>query len=245
MPTVILENVSVRYPVMGASSYSLKLTLAAAATGGRIAKDAGVTVVEALRDVSLNLEDGARVGIVGHNGSGKTTLLRVITGVYSPSTGRVSVNGRVASFVDPMLGIENDATGYENILIRGLISGMRRSAILKLMPDIAEFSGLGDYLSFPVRTYSTGMLMRLAFSVTTAVTADIIVMDEWLSVGDSEFQERAERRLRDVLDKTGIFILASHSQVLIDRECDYVVELRHGVVVGDQKMRTTDVALVE
>jgi lipopolysaccharide transport system ATP-binding protein len=233
MTRVLLDEVSLDYPIFGARAYSLKTALTAAATGGRIGREAGVTVVQALRDISLDLREGDRLGIVGHNGAGKSTLLRVITGVYPPTRGDVRLVGNVASLIDPGLGIETEATGYENIRIRGLIAGMRLANIRKITPEIAEFSGLGDYLDMPVRTYSTGMVMRLSFSIATAIHADILVMDEWLSVGDAEFQAQAEERLRQVIDNTGILVLASHSPALIQRECNRRIELSHGVIIAD------------
>lgn len=228
MPTVTLRNACVTYPVFGYRAYSLKNTLALAATGGRLGRDAGVTVVHALHDISLDLTTGDRLGILGHNGSGKSTLLRVISGVYSPTAGTAHTTGTIAAFTDPLLGIEPDATGYENIFLRGLVMGLRRKDISLLIPGIAEFSGLGDYLSMPVRTYSTGMLMRLGFAIATAIDRDILLMDEWLSVGDSHFQKCAESRLRHILRNTGILVLASHSRELIERECTRVIELNHG-----------------
>jgi hypothetical protein len=158
-----LENVSIDYPVFGARAGSLKTTLAKAATGGRIGRDAGVTVVQALRVICLDLREGDRLGVVGHNGAGKSTLLQTLAGVYPPSCGSYHRQGSVASLINPMLGIELDATGYENIVIRGLVLGMGRASIRRLTPEIADFSGLGDYLTMPVRTYSTGMMMRLTF----------------------------------------------------------------------------------
>jgi lipopolysaccharide transport system ATP-binding protein len=171
---------------------------------------------------------------MGHNGAGKSTLLRVIAGVYPPTRGRLERTGTVSSLIDPMLGIEMDATGYENIRLRGLIAGMRLAAIKAITPQIAEFSGLGDYLSIPVRTYSTGMLMRLAFSIATAVHTDILIMDEWMSVGDADFKLQAEERLREVIDNTGILVLASHQADLIERECNRSIELSHGAIVQDR-----------
>lgn len=235
---VCLDNVCLEYPIFGAKAYSLKTSLAAAATGGRIGREAGVTVVQALRDVSLDLREGDRLGIMGHNGAGKSTLLRVIAGVYPPTRGAALLVGRIASLIDPGLGIEMEATGYENIRIRGLIAGMRLATINRITPEIAEFSGLGDYLSMPVRTYSTGMIMRLAFSIATSIEADILVMDEWLAVGDADFKSQAEQRLRDVVNNTGILVLASHSSQLIDRECDRRIELAHGVVISDVPLPT-------
>lgn len=233
MALIVVENVSVEYPIVGADAASLKKTLTSAATGGRFGRDTGVTVIEALRDVSFELRDGDRLGIMGHNGAGKSTLLQTLAGVYPPTRGRYLREGTLASLVNPMLGIEHEATGYENIMIRGLVLGMRRHTIRHLTPDIAEFSGLGDYLHMPVHTYSTGMMMRLAFAVTTSVRSDILLMDEWLSVGDADFRERAEARIRDLVASSGILVIASHSADLIARECNRMIELSHGEVVRD------------
>jgi len=233
MTMIMLDEVSVDYPVFGADGESLKKTLTAAATGGRIGRGTGITVVEALRHITLELRDGDRLGLVGHNGSGKSTLLQTLAGVYPPTRGSYIHSGSIASLVNPMLGIEREATGFENIMIRGLVLGMNRRTIRQLTPEIAEFSGLGDYLHMPVHTYSTGMLMRLAFSITTSVRADILLMDEWLSVGDAEFRQQAEQRIRAMVSQSGILVIASHSAELIARECTRVIELAHGVVVRD------------
>lgn len=227
---LLLENVSVDLPVFGARAVSLKQTIAAAATGGRIGREANVTIVQALSDVCLDLRAGDRLGLVGHNGAGKSTLLRTMAGVYSPSRGRCHREGSVASLIDPLLGAEMDASGYENILLRGLIMGMSRSEIRRRQADIAEFSGLGDYLAMPMRTYSTGMMMRLGFSIATAVQHDILLMDEWMAVGDIEFRERAEERLARLVADSGILVLASHSTDLIARECTMVAEMSHGAI---------------
>lgn len=237
MPRLVLEDVSVEFPIFGADAASLKTTLTAAATGGRIGRDTGVTVVQALRELSLEVGAGERLGVIGHNGAGKSTLLQTLAGVYPPTRGRYRRAGTISSLVSPTLGIELEATGYENIMIRGLILGLDRRTIRQLTPDIAEFSGLGDYLAVPVRTYSTGMLMRLAFSITTSVRADILLMDEWLAVGDADFRQLAETRLREVVAGTGILVLASHSPELIARECTRVIELRHGRLVRDGLLR--------
>lgn len=234
MTMIMLDEVSVDYPVFGADGESLKKTLTAAATGGRIGRGTGITVVEALRHVTLELRDGDRLGVVGHNGSGKSTLLQTLAGVYPPTRGSYIHSGSIASLVNPMLGIEREATGFENIMIRGLVLGMNRRMIRQLTPEIAEFSGLGDYLHMPVHTYSTGMLMRLAFSITTSIRADILLMDEWLSVGDAEFRQQAEERIRALVSQSGILVIASHSAELIARECTRVIELAHGVVVRDE-----------
>ena len=230
MAQLTLDNVSIDFPIFGAHAVSLKQTLASAATGGRIGRETGVAVIEALRDISLDLKEGDRLGVIGHNGAGKSTLLRTLAGVYPPTRGRYARTGTISSLIDPMLGIEMDATGYENITIRGLILGISHREMATLIPEIAEFSGLGDYLEMPVRTYSTGMLMRLGFSIATSIRADILLMDEWMSVGDAEFKQKAEERLRKIVSNTGILVLASHSPELIERECNRVIELSHGVM---------------
>jgi lipopolysaccharide transport system ATP-binding protein len=231
-PAISLKNVSVSFPIYGAGAASLKKTLAASVTGGRIGKETGVTVVQALHDISLELKSGDRLGLVGHNGAGKSTLLRTLAGVYEPSAGQLIRHGTVTSLIDPSLGIESDATGLENIMLRGLVMGLSKNEIDRLTPSICEFSGLGQYINMPVRTYSTGMMMRLAFSICTSVQADILLMDEWLSVGDADFAERAEQRMRKIVSRSGILVLASHSPELIANECNRVIRLEHGRIVA-------------
>lgn len=228
---ISLQNVNVSFPVYGAGSASLKKTLAASVTGGLFGKETGVTVVHALSGIDIDLKAGDRLGLVGHNGAGKSTLLRTLAGVYEPSSGRFERRGTVASLIDPALGIEVDASGLENIMLRGLVMGLSKREIERRTADIVEFSGLGEYIHMPVRTYSTGMMMRLAFSISTCVQADILLMDEWLSVGDAEFTEKAERRMSEIVQGSGILVLASHSSELIARECNKVIHLSHGTIV--------------
>jgi len=232
MASIYLKNVSVNFPVYGAGSASLKKTIAASVTGGRFGQETGVSVVQALSDINLDLKSGDRLGLIGHNGAGKSTLLRTLAGVYEPSSGEFARKGTVASLIDPSLGIESDATGVENIMLRGLVMGMSRKKIEDLTQGICEFSGLGEYVNMPVRTYSTGMMMRLAFSISTSVQADILLMDEWLSVGDAEFTEKAEQRMKDVVSKSGILVLASHSPQLIAKECNKVIHMEHGRIIA-------------
>ena len=231
MALISLKNVSVSFPIYGAGSASLKKTLASSVTGGRFGKETGVNVVQALSNINLELKSGDRLGLVGHNGAGKSTLLRALAGVYEPSAGEFVRQGTVASLIDPALGIEPDASGVENIMLRGLVMGLSKRQIDDLTPEICEFSGLGEYVNMPVRTYSTGMLMRLAFSISTSVEADILLMDEWLSVGDADFTAKAEQRMKDVVAKSGILVLASHSPELIAKECNRVIHLEHGRIV--------------
>jgi len=243
MALLKLANVTIDLPIFGFEAASLKKTIASTVTGGRIKLETGITVVRAIDDVSLTLRDGDRLGLYGHNGAGKSTLLRTLAGVYPPTKGTYTREGTIASFIDPTLGIEMDATGYENIHLRGLVMGLTRATTNRMLPEIAEFSGLGAYLDMPVRTYSTGMMMRLAFSIVTSVRADILLLDEWLSVGDAEFQERADQRMREIVDTTGILVLASHSPDMIQRECNRVLQLSHGRKMSEKELPPqTDVA---
>lgn len=205
-----------------------------ATTGGRIARDAANhRYVRSLDHISFSVKAGERVGLVGHNGSGKTTLLRALTGVYRPTAGSLDVYGKVVSLLDINLGIDPDATGYENIMMRGIMMGLEPSFIESRVGEIASFTDLGEYLDMPMRMYSSGMQMRLAFAVSTSVDADILLMDEWLSVGDSEFQVKAAARLNSLVEKTPILIIASHSLELVRTVCTRVLELSHGKLASD------------
>jgi lipopolysaccharide transport system ATP-binding protein len=226
-----LENVSVEFPIFNSSSRSLTNSLVSAATGGRLTADkSGHVQVRALSDVNLEIKAGDRLGIVGHNGSGKSTLLRVLAGIYEPTSGKIERSGSIASLVDIGLGINPENTGKENIYLRGQLMGLRSKEIAKKLDEIIEFSELGDFISLPVRTYSSGMLLRLAFAVATSITADILIMDEWLSVGDGSFAERAQQRLKNLVDQAEILVIASHSKTLIESTAKGVLWLESGVV---------------
>lgn len=232
MDRIRADNVVVEFPIYdGVKSRSFKKRFIHAATGGLLARDAGERiVVRALSNVSFTLRDGDRLGIMGHNGSGKSTLLRTIVGAYEPVTGRMEVHGRIASMLSILLGMDFEATGYENIFLRATVMGFPRREIAPLVDDIAAFSELGDYLDMPLRTYSSGMAMRLAFAVSTSVRADIVLMDEWLSAGDAEFAAKAQARLQRMIDAAQVLVLASHDEALIRRTCNRLLRLEHGEV---------------
>ena len=215
-----VAGVTVDFPVYTADTRSLKNDLLRKSMGGRIGRDArnGIAV-RALCDVNLALRHGDRIGLIGANGAGKTTLLRLLAGVYPPTIGRVQRRGRVASLFDISLGLDPDATGYENIMMRGLLLGLRPAQVRERSAEIAAFTGLGDYLSMPIQAYSAGMLLRLAFAVSTCVQPEILLMDEWIGVGDAAFVEKAERRLESLVSRAGILVLASHNLALLERVC--------------------------
>ena len=231
MSQIIAQNVVVEFPIYDAGHRSLKTQLLSSATGGRIARDAGNRViVRALDNVSFSIQAGDRIGLIGHNGAGKTTLLRVLSGIYEPVGGSLVIDGRAATLLDINLGIDVEATGYENIWMRAVMMGLSPSAIEPKIADIARFTELGDYLDMPLRTYSAGMRLRLAFAVSTSVDADILLMDEWLAVGDSDFQPKAKRRMEELVARTNILVVASHDYNLLKGVCNRVLRLAHGKV---------------
>ncbi len=186
--------------------------------------------------MSLEVREGERVGLSGHNGSGKTTLLRVLAGAYEPMAGSVDVRGTVISMLSITLAMDPDATGLENVYLRGAVLGVPRRQMEAIVDDIAEFAELGDYIHMPLRTYSSGMQMRLAFAISTAVQSDIILMDEWLSVGDAEFSGKANRRLKDLVSKAKILVMASHDMSLLSQNCTRIVRLDHGRIAEDRRL---------
>lgn len=233
--SIIAKQISVEFPIYENSHRSLKKAVLNLSTGGRIGQNSGHhSIVTALDNLSFNFEDGTRVGLVGHNGSGKTTLLRVLSGVYAPVRGELNVKGKIASLLDVSLGLDPDATGFENIYLRGILDGLKPSVIKDKIDEIAEFSELGDYLNLPVRTYSSGMMLRLAFAISTSVEADILIMDEWLSVGDESFRIKAEQRMENLVGKASILVVASHDPQMIARICNRKICLEHGRIILDE-----------
>lgn len=234
MAHIELKNVSIDIPVYNSQGRSLKKTMMGMATGGRIGlTEKGNTVIRSLDNVSFSIEANERVGLIGHNGAGKSTLLRVLSGVYSPSFGYSFVDGKVGSLIDISLGIDSEATGLENIYLRAALLGIPKKTVDADLSKIISFSELGDFIKMPVRTYSSGMHLRLAFAVSTMIEPEILIMDEWLSVGDKNFQQKAEKRLSDLVDRTNILIIASHSQELIRKCCTRVIWLEHGKILMD------------
>jgi lipopolysaccharide transport system ATP-binding protein len=232
MAYIHAKNLTVDFPIYGAASRSLKNAVLHSATGGSLAKDsANKVVVRALNDLTFEINEGDRVGLLGHNGSGKSTLLSVLAGGYEPISGMLGMAGPVASMLSITLGMEGEATGYENILMRCTLMGLGPEEINELMPKIVEFTELGEYLSMPLRTYSSGMYMRVPFAVATAVKADIILMDEWMSVGDEAFSKKAQDRLNEMLDSAKILVLASHNRTLLESNCNRIFHLEHGSLV--------------
>jgi len=231
MVQIELEHVDVHFPIFSASSRSFKNAVIHKATGGRIklAQDRHV-IVEALSNISLNFAEGSRVALVGSNGAGKSTLLRILAGVYYPTEGSVTIRGNISSVFDIHLGMDQEATGYENIVLRGMLLGMSKKTILRSIDNISEFTELGDYLNMPIRTYSDGMRLRLAFAISTNFRPEILLMDEGILAGDAKFIEKARIRLDSFIRSSSIFVLASHSDEIVREFCNLAVWLDSGKV---------------
>jgi len=239
--SISVTGLTIRFPVYGVDAKSLKKHLARVTVGGRLGSSmAGAAEVTAITNLDLELKAGDRLGLIGHNGSGKTTLLRALSGAYEPDEGAIDVHGRIAPLLNLSLGIDPSATGYDNIRLRGRIAGLSSREIDEKMDEIAEFTGLGPFLAMPVKTYSAGMQARLAFSAATAVDADVLLMDEWISVGDADFQKLAHKRLLNLVERAGILVLASHDLDLLRLYCNKVMRMEGGVASKVTDIRNLD-----
>lgn len=234
MAHIALDHAGVQFSLFSGKHQSIRSAFIATATGGQLAHDpSGKVVVRALEDVSLTISEGERVGLLGRNGAGKSTLLRVVSKVYRPSSGTADIQGSISSLIDISLGINPEATGRQNVYLRAAMLGIPKKEIRRRFDEIVDFSELGDFIEAPVRTYSSGMQLRLAFSVSTVFVPEILVMDEWLAVGDQDFKDKAEARLHEVVNSTRILVLASHSRELLEKTCTRGILLEKGEVVMD------------
>ncbi|GAB91865.1 galactan export ABC transporter ATP-binding subunit Wzt/RfbE [Gordonia rhizosphera] len=220
----------VDFPIFDAKTRSLKKSVIGAAGGVIGSTDSNVVVVEALKNINLHLQHGDRVGLVGHNGAGKSTLLRLLSGIYEPTRGSCRIRGRVAPVFDLGVGMDPEISGYENIIIRGMFLGMTRKEMLKKIDDIAEFTELGDYLQMPLRTYSTGMRVRVALGVVTSIDPEILILDEGIGAVDADFMRKARTRLQALVERSGILVFASHSNEFLAQLCDRALWIDHGQI---------------
>jgi ABC-2 type transport system ATP-binding protein/lipopolysaccharide transport system ATP-binding protein len=231
MAFIELKGVTLDLPIYEVHGRSLKRQMMRVGRRNAIAEGSdGVVVVRALEDISVRFDSGDRIGLIGHNGAGKSTILRVIAGIYAPTIGEVTRNGKVVPLLDISLGMDDNSTGLQNIRLRGLLLGMTDPEIKAKQQEIAEFCELGDYLDLPIRTYSSGMRVRLAFAISTAVDAEILLLDEVMGVGDASFMHKAQARLADLHRRSEIVILAMHSNTEIRRVCNKVLWMDNGSV---------------
>ncbi len=230
MTHLTLENVGLSYPVYGANGRSFKSGIFNMATGGRLAKSHSSMMVEALKNINLDLQPGDRLGLVGDNGAGKTTLLKVLAQIYEPTQGLIKVKGRSNCLFDIMMGMDQESTGYENIVLRGLIFGLSHREARKLIPDVEEFSDLGEFMKMPIKTYSSGMRVRLAFGIITSIPSEILLLDEVMNVGDAHFMEKAKDRMKNLIHQADILVLSTHDVGIMKEFCNKVLWLEHGEI---------------
>ena len=229
MPHIFVDNVSMVYPTQLRKKHAKQSDLGVA--GRLVPHRNGFLGVLALNNVSLKLKTGSRLGIIGANGSGKSTMLRLMAGIYTPTTGHVSVSGRISTMFSMGVGMQVEASGYRNIILSGLVAGATKGQIQKIIPDIIDFTELGDYLHLPIRMYSRGMAMRLKFACATAFQPEIVLLDEWIGAGDNEFRQKAEDRLDLLLQNSGIIVLATHNLKLMQSLATEVLWLEKGQVI--------------
>jgi ABC-type polysaccharide/polyol phosphate transport system ATPase subunit len=231
MSRIELTDVVVDFPIYDGRSRSLRHRILGLGSG-RIGASAGHdVVVHALRKISLSLADGDRLGLIGRNGAGKSTLLRVMAGIYEPIAGRIDVTGRLGCLTNVTMGMDMESSGYENIVVRGLMMGMTRRETLSHLTDIENFTELGDHLNLPLRTYSAGMLLRLGFAVSTSLAPEILIIDEMIAAGDRSFADKAAKRLDRLTSAAHILVVASHSAETLKRLCNKLALLRDGRLV--------------
>lgn len=231
MATIIFKNVGVDIPIFDVSRASLRKAIIGRTIGGRFGQAGSHVTVSALKNLDFEAHDGDRIGLVGDNGSGKSTLLRVVSHVYPPTSGAVAIFGKVSPMFDTTLGMSMDATGLENIQIAGTIWGMTRAQIKSSIDDIVDFTELGDFLKVPIRTYSTGMMLRLAFAIATVREPEILAIDEVIGVGDAGFFAKAFARLLKLVERSRILIVAAHQDDILRRICNKGLWLSHGKLV--------------
>lgn len=227
-----LTGVTLDYTIYSVRAQSLRNLAMNMAVGGKLYRNQGdVTVMRAVSNIHIEAEEGDRIALIGHNGSGKTTLLRVIAGIYAPTQGTVDVRGSMTSMLALGAGMDMDVTGLQNIKKMGAMRMIPKKVIESRIDAIAEFSELGHFLQLPVKTYSSGMTMRLMFAVATEFDSDILVMDEWLSAGDAAFVSKATARMETFVDRAKILIIGTHNLNLVDRVCNKVCVLENGAAV--------------
>lgn len=235
MAYINLSNTSVTFSIYNSKSRSVRNHLIRA-IGGNIQFSDSNAYVKALNNINLEIRQGERIGLIGHNGAGKSTLLKVLAGIYEPTEGSVEITGYTASLTDITMGMDPEISGYENIIMRCIFMGMTFSEAKEKVKEIIEFSEMEDYIDLPARTYSTGMYLRLAFTIATSITPDILIMDEMLGAGDASFIEKARQRTTNLIEKTKILVISSHDTNILRDICNTGVWMEKGQIKMIGKM---------
>lgn len=233
MAKITTKNASLNYPIFNADSKSLRSRLLSIGTGGILKPTArGIVYVEALRGLNLEIKQGDRVGLVGPNGAGKSTLLKLLAGVYEPTSGQVTRSGQVSTLFDLSLGMDPEATAIENMHVIAALRNIPQADVSDFIQEVVEFTELEGFLELPVRTYSPGMMARLGFGVATAIHPEILLIDEVLGAGDQYFMEKAVKRIENLMERSKIVILASHSNDMIQRFCNKAIYMQRGRMIA-------------
>jgi lipopolysaccharide transport system ATP-binding protein len=233
VPHILADRLTIEFPLYHVGARSLKKRLFAMSPLRLREDEAHRIVVSALRDLSFAIGPGERVALVGHNGAGKTTLLRALAGIYEPVGGRLEMEGSIGSLIDPAAGMDPESTGRENIVLRGLFLGLDEAACQRMVDEVAAFSGLGEFIDVPIRTYSAGMSVRLSFAVATLMSPEILLMDEWFLAGDADFISKAQRRLEKLVADADILVIATHDMNIVRRWCTRAIRLQGGRIESD------------
>lgn len=230
--SISLRAVGLDFPVYSVRAKSLRNAIVGAAVGGRLMRGGSdTTYVRALSDITLDLRDGDRLALVGHNGSGKTSLLKLLAGIYEPTSGAMQTTGRITSMLSMSIGLDPEASGRQNIKNLAMMQGLSNRQIAGRLNAIIDFSELGPFIDMPFKTYSAGMMARLTFAVGTAMSGDILIMDEWLSAGDAAFQAKANARMTEFVSEAKLLVLATHSRDMVHKVCNKVLVMEGGRAV--------------
>jgi lipopolysaccharide transport system ATP-binding protein len=231
MPHISAEGVTIEFPLYHVGARSLKKRILAKS---RLREDdSHRVVVSALRELTFQIGRGERVALIGHNGAGKTTLLRTLAGVYQPVGGRIEVAGLIGSLIDPAAGMDQESTGRENIVLRGLFRGFSETVSEAMADEVGAFSDLGEFLDVPVRTYSAGMQVRLSFAMATVMEPEVLLMDEWFLAGDAAFMQKAREKLAVLVNDADILVLATHDLGIVREWCTRAIRLDGGRIIAD------------
>ena len=234
MSKIILKNVYLNYPIFSSDSRSFKKNVLNKIKSEKFKQNSSnVLHVQALKDINLKINEGDKVGIYGNNGSGKSSLLKVISGIYYPSNGTINVEGSINSLISLNAGFNENLTGKENSIFKLKLLGIEKNEIIEKLEEIKNFSGLGEFFFLPIKTYSSGMQLRLSFSLLILCPHDILIMDEWLTVGDDSFQKKAMNRMNDIIEKSKILVLASQSKNVLNKICNKIFSLEDGIITNE------------
>ena len=239
-----MQNLGVTFSIYNPKTRSVRNHIISA-VGGVTHDCDSTTYVDALIDLNLDINHGERVAILGHNGAGKSTLLRVLAGIYEPTSGIIESHGMVSSLTDISMGMDPENSGYHNIIMRCIFMGMTIAEAKSKVHEIVEFCELGDYINLPMRTYSTGMYMRLALTIATSVIPDILIMDEMIGAGDDAFMKKARKRTLDMIEKTKIMVISSHDMSIVNELCQRAIWMEKGKVIEDGDVKAISKAYIQ